>query len=136
MEDRRSGSACVQIDISRLVRKFKWKTEKTMRKIIMALATSASTLVMATGFSAPAHAQYCEGTVHGLSSYYNHATGSGFLAVRAGPRGAATQRGELFNGDKVEVFTRRGNWYQIATTNTPLLEGWVSARWLSNECQY
>jgi hypothetical protein len=120
MEDRRSGSACVQIDISRLVRKFKWKTEKTMRKIIMALATSASTLVMATGFSAPAHAQYCEGTVHGLSSYY----------------GAATQRGELFNGDKVEVFTRRGNWYQIATTNTPLLEGWVSARWLSNECQY
>ena len=107
-----------------------------MRKIIMALATSASTLVMAACLSAPAHAQYCEGTVHGLSNYYNQATGSGFLAVRAGPRAAATQRGELYNGDKVEVFSRRGNWYKIATANGPMLEGWVNARWLHNECGY
>jgi hypothetical protein len=110
--------------------------EITMRQIILALAASASTLVMAASFSAPAHAQYCQGTVHGLAGQYNQATGSGFLAVRAGPRAAATQRGELFNGDTVEIFTRRGNWYKIATTNAPMLEGWVNARWLYNGCQY
>ena len=107
-----------------------------MHKFIIAFALSGAALILATSFSGPAHAQYCEGTVHGLSSYYNPATGSGFLAVRAGPRPAATQVGELFNGDRVEVFTRRGNWYRIATASGPMLEGWVSARWLYNECGY
>jgi hypothetical protein len=107
-----------------------------MRKFLLALAALTSTIVMATSFSLPARAQYCEGTVHGLSGNYNQATGTGFLAVRAGPKAAATQRGELFNGDKVEIFTRRGNWYKIATTEAPMLEGWVNARWLYNECQY
>ena len=107
-----------------------------MRKLISALAVSASTLILVANISSPAHAQYCEGTVHGLASYYNPATGSGFLAVRAGPRAVATQVGELFNGDKVEVFTRRGNWYKVATASGPMVEGWVNARWLYNECGY
>lgn len=37
------------------------------------------------GTLTPAGAQYCEGTVHGLSGRYNLATGSGFLAVRTRP---------------------------------------------------
>jgi Bacterial SH3 domain len=106
-----------------------------MRKIILALTMAASTLVLISGFSAPARAQYCEGTVHGLSGRYNPATGAGFLAVRAGPRSAATQVGELFNHDKVEVFQRRGNWYKIAATDSDV-EGWVNARWLWNDCRY
>ncbi len=107
-----------------------------MRKIILALALSASAALMVASFSAPAQAQYCEGTVHGLSGHYNTATGAGFLAVRTKPRASSYQVGELFNGDKVEVFDRRGNWYKIATAEGPMLEGWVNARWLYNECGY
>ena len=107
-----------------------------MRKIILILVSAASIAVIAASFSTSAQAQFCEGTVHGLSGRYNPETGSGFLAVRAKPRATSAQRGELFNGDKVEVFQRRGNWYKIATTQLPMLEGWVNARWLDNECQY
>lgn len=107
-----------------------------MRKFVFALSITAATVLMATSFTAPAHAQYCEGTVYGLSGHYNPRTGAGFLAVRAKPRASSYQRGELFNGDKVEVFDRRGNWYRIATTELPMLEGWVNARWLDNDCNY
>ena len=103
-----------------------------MRNTLVLLASLAAV----TTFAAPAQAQYCEGTVHGLSSTYNPATGAGFLAVRAGPRKAATQRGELFNGDKVEIFQRKGKWYKIATQDAPLLEGWVHKNWMHNSCPY
>jgi Bacterial SH3 domain len=107
-----------------------------MRKIVLALSLAVSTVILTTSFTTPARAQYCEGTVHGLSGHYNAATGAGFLAVRAGPRASASQRGELFNGDTVEIFQRRGNWYKVATTELPMLEGWVNARWLWNDCRY
>lgn len=104
-----------------------------MRKIIVLLSVLAADGI---SFSTTALAQYCEGTVYGLSGHYNPSTGSGFLSVRAGPRGSASQVGELFNGDTVEVFDRRGNWYKIASTTTASLEGWVSARYLHNDCRY
>ena len=104
-----------------------------MRKFLMVLFAAGYLAVLC---STNAFAQYCEGTVHGLSGRYNPATGAGFLAVRAGPKRAATQVGELFNGDTVEVFRRRGSWYRVASTTTPIIEGWVSARYLSNECDY
>ena len=104
-----------------------------MRKIYLTLSAMAIVAVMN---SAPAFAQYCEGTVHGISGHYNPATGAGFLAVRAGPKRAATQVGELLNGDTVEVFDRRGKWYRVASTSTPIIEGWVSARYLHNDCNY
>ncbi len=103
-----------------------------MRNTLIILATIGALAALA----APAQAQFCEGTVRGLSSTYNPATGSGFLAVRAGPKKAATQVGELFNGDKVEVFQRKGKWYKIATQNLPILEGWVHKNWMSNSCLY
>ena len=107
-----------------------------MRKFVLALSLAASAAIMSTAFAAPAQAQYCEGTVHGLSSHYNPATGAGFLAVRSKPRASSHKRGELFNGDKVEIFDRSGNWYKVATVDSPMLEGWANARWIRNECNY
>ena len=104
-----------------------------MRKIFKFLSATVTLAVLS---STHAVAQYCEGTAHGLSGRYNPATGAGFLAVRAGPKRSAAQVGELFNGDTVEVFNRRGTWYRVASTSTPIIEGWVSARYLSNECDY
>jgi uncharacterized protein YgiM (DUF1202 family) len=104
-----------------------------MHKVLVFISAVAT---LAVFHSNSAIAQYCEGTVHGLSGRYNPATGSGFLAVRAGPKRSATQVGELFNGDTVEVFDRRGNWYKVASTTDASNEGWVSARYLHNDCRY
>ena len=102
-----------------------------MRKMLLSLSALAAILAMA----APASAQYCEGKVRGLSNNYNPATGSGFLAVRAGPTRSAAQTGELFNGDTVEIFRRKGSWYKIAATDGTV-EGWASAKWIRNDCRY
>jgi uncharacterized protein YgiM (DUF1202 family) len=102
-----------------------------MRKMFLSLAALASILALA----APASAQYCEGKVRGLSNNYNPTTGSGFLAVRAGPTRSATQLGELFNGDRVEIFRRKGSWYKVAATDGSV-EGWASVRWIRNDCRY
>ncbi len=105
-----------------------------MRTTVLAFTIAASLATLASVTAA--QAQYCEGTVHGLSSRYNPATGAGFLAVRSKPRASSHQHGELFNGDKVEIFDRRGNWYKVATTEGPVLEGWANARWIDNDCNY
>lgn len=94
---------------------------------------AATGLSMAVIMAPSAYAGMCEGTVHGLSSHYNPATGSGFLAVRAKPKTSSTKLGELFNGDKVEIFDRKGNWYKVAAEDQPL-EGWAYARWIYNDC--
>jgi uncharacterized protein YgiM (DUF1202 family) len=86
-----------------------------------------------SGASIPAEAQYCEGTVHGLSGRYNLMTGSGFLAVRARPNSSSRMIGQLFNGDQTEIFDRRGNWYKVEIGGRT---GWASARWISNDCGY
>ncbi len=104
-----------------------------MRKMFILFSAVA---ILAVFNSDVAFAQYCEGTVHGLSGRYNPASGSGFLAVRAGPKASASQVGELFNGDTVEVFDRRGNWYKVASTADARIDGWVSARYLHNDCRY
>ncbi|MER9328939.1 SH3 domain-containing protein [Mesorhizobium sp. M0488] len=85
------------------------------------------------GAPTPAGAQYCEGTVHGLSGRYNLGTGSGFLAVRTRPNSSSRMIGQLFNGDHTEIFDRRGNWYQVEIGGTT---GWANARWLRNDCGY
>ena len=105
-----------------------------MRKLLV-LLTFAFVIPAVFHDATPASAQYCEGTVHGLSKKYNPATGSGFLAVRAGPRKSSSQVGELFNGDKVEVFDRRGNWYKVAALDGSS-EGWASAGYIRNDCGY
>ena len=91
--------------------------------------------IWAVPISGPAQAQYCEGLVNGLSSHYNRAKGTGFLAVRSGPRGSARQVGELFNGDRVELFGRKGKWYKVAEVNGSV-EGWAFAHYIQNDCDY
>jgi uncharacterized protein YgiM (DUF1202 family) len=76
-------------------------------------AAGALAAGLSLGAPAPAGAQYCDGTVHGLSGHYNLATGSGFLAVRAQPNSSSRMVGQLFNGDHTEILDRRGNWYQV-----------------------
>lgn len=71
-----------------------------------ALYPAAAALVVALSFAAssPVGAQYCEGTVHGLSRHYDLDSGSGFLAVRARPNSSSRMIGQLFNGDHTEIF--------------------------------
>lgn len=102
------------------------------RRALLALAAFA-TLATAGAATAPAQAgDFCTGTVRGLSRVYDPSTGSGFLAVRAGPTQSATQIGELFNGNRVEITDRRGNWYLINARG--IGQGWASVRWLRNNC--
>jgi uncharacterized protein YraI len=92
--------------------------------------------------SAPAFAGDCTGRVVDVRplKQYNHAKGNGFLAVRTGPGGKYAQVGELYLGDEVAVWNRRGNWYEVqcmsGTCNNPLWgqpspHGWVSGRYLA-----
>lgn len=81
---------------------------------------------------APALAQSCGGTVHGLSRHYDPSTGEGFLAVRAGPRTSASQIGELFNGDEVTILGSRGNWYRIDAQDIGI--GWAYAKYIETDC--
>ncbi len=98
-----------------------------MRALILGAVAAIAILA-----SAPAFAWSCGGTVRGLSSHYNPATGSGFLAVRAGPRSSASQLGELFNGDEVTIVGQRGSWYRIDAEGVGL--GWVFSRYIRSDC--
>jgi uncharacterized protein YgiM (DUF1202 family) len=90
-------------------------------------------LVALVASASGAAAQYCEGTVHGLSAAYNLASGSGFLAVRSKPKASARMVGQFFNGDKTEILGRQGNWYRVAIGG---IDGWANARWIRNSCGY
>jgi hypothetical protein len=40
---------------------------------------------------------------------------------------------QLFNGDKVEITDRQGNWYFVGG---PGFEGWAHRKWMRNSCNY
>jgi uncharacterized protein YgiM (DUF1202 family) len=103
------------------------------KKSILAALVAATAISLAAGFASPVSAQYCEGTVHGLSSHYNLATGSGFLAVRKRPTSNSRMLAQLFNGDRVEIMDRSGNWYKVWTGQ---VEGWSLRKWMWNSCGY
>ncbi len=65
--------------------------------------------------AAPAQAGDCTGRVVGVRplSQYDHDAGRGFLAVRTGPSTRYRQIGELYLGDQVAIWDRRGNWYEV-----------------------
>ncbi|MFZ2099127.1 MAG: SH3 domain-containing protein [Oricola sp.] len=92
--------------------------------------------------AAPAVAGDCTGYVVGVRpvSQYNHAAGNGFLAVRTGPGSNYRQIGELYAGDEVSVWSRSGNWYQVACMSgrcvdplwgQPSPQGWVARKYVS-----
>ena len=97
------------------------------------MIASAATLVAALLVAPPAQSQYCEGTVHGLSATYDPDAGSGFLSVRARPTSKSAKVHELFNGDKVEITDRSGNWYFVGGEG---FEGWAHRKWMRNSCNY
>lgn len=84
---------------------------KHLKSIIFVLSLTGASLVSGHAVSGD-----CTGFVVGVKpvSQYNHASGSGFLAVRAGPGSQFRQIGELYAGDEVSVWSRKGNWYQLA----------------------
>ena len=106
---------------------------------------SALLILSLAGFAAlsngPASAGDCTGYVVGVKpiSQYNHARGNGFLAVRTGPGSSYQQIGEVYRGDEVSVYDRRGNWYAITCMSgrctrpmwgTPMPSGWVSRKYV------
>ncbi len=101
-----------------------------MRAMTKLLAAAGAVGMLALA-PLPAASQYCEGRVFGLSSTYNLAKGTGFLAVRTRPSSSSRMVGQLFNGDTVEIFDRRGNWYQVAMGG---IEGWANRKWMRNSC--
>ena len=44
---------------------------------------------------------------------------------------SATQIGELFNGDRVWIIRRQGNWYRIDADG---MGGWAYAKYIRNYC--
>ena len=90
----------------------------------------------------PSFAGDCTGYVVRVQpiSRYNHARGNGFLAVRTGPGTGYQQIGELYLGDEVSAWERRGNWYMVACMNgrcnnplwgNPSPQGWVFGKYVS-----
>ncbi len=102
----------------------------TSIRILKRLAMALVAVVTTSGI---ASAQYCEGTVYGLSGNYDLAKGTGFLAVRAQPRASARMVGQFFNGNTTEILGRKGNWYRVAIGG---IDGWASAKWIRNSCPY
>ncbi len=105
-------------------------------------AALAAFVVAAPLAVADARAGDCEGTVVGVRSVsqYNHAAGNGFLAVRSGPGSGYRQVGELYRGDRVSVYDRRGSWYAVTCMSgrctNPLWgpsypQGWVYGKYLT-----
>lgn len=105
-----------------------------------AIAGLAALAIIALAAS-PTHAGDCEGRVVAVKpiSQYNHATGSGFLAVRSGPGGNFQQIGELYLGDRVSVWDKKGNWLAVTCMSgrctspywgQPTPQGWAHKNYL------
>ena len=108
-------------------------------KFTLALAALAAAGAGATG---GAGAGDCTGYVVGVRplNQYNHANGNGFLAVRTGPGTGYAQVGEVYAGDMLSVYDRRGNWYAVTCMQgvcaNPLWgpaypSGWVYRKYVS-----
>jgi len=111
-------------------------TKSAKRALVVAAAIG-----LAVSAAAPALAGDCTGYVVGVKplSQYNHARGNGFLAVRTGPGSKYQQTGEVYRGDEVSVYDRRGNWYAITCMSgqcmrplwgQPMPSGWVSRKYI------
>lgn len=82
-----------------------------MQKILLFLLLTVSTLIASE-----------IGIVHGLDP-----NGDGFLSLRKKPR--STEIGRLYNGDKVEILGRRGEWYKVKDLRYNRI-GWSHSNWI------
>lgn len=112
-----------------------------MITVVMRALIAASVVGLAISAGGQALAGDCTGYVVGVKpiSQYNHDRGSGFLAVRTGPGTSYQQIGEVYLGDEVSVYDRRGSWYAITCMSgrcmrplwgTPMPSGWVSSKYI------
>ena len=112
-----------------------------MRTFLRRAVLAASVAGLAALSGGPATAGDCTGYVVGVKpiSQYNHARGNGFLEVRTGPGSSYQQVGEVYRGDEVSVYDRRGNWYAITCMSgrctrplwgQPMPSGWVSRKYV------
>ena len=62
------------------------------------------------------------GIVYGLDP-----NADGFLSIRRKPN--SREIGKLYNGNKVEILSKRGKWYKIRTLNSGLV-GWSCNKWI------
>ena len=77
----------------------------------------------------PADAQAaCFGVAHVMGL---NPRGDGFLAVRSGPGSNYRKIAEVYNGDRVGVYEKRGDWWAISHGSDDRL-GWVHGNWLGN----
>ena len=123
-----------------------WTVTTLCKGLIMTLFIKRALLVvsmigLAASWSGPAAAGDCTGYVVGVRpiSQYNHARGNGFLAVRTGPGSKYQQTGEVYRGDEVSVYDRRGNWYAITCMSgrcenpkwgAPMPSGWAYKKYI------
>jgi len=110
-----------------------------MRQLVRSMSSALLAGALMVG---AAEAGDCTGYVVGVRpiSQYNHATGNGFLAVRAGPGSGNAQIGELYLGDEVSVWERQGNWLYVYCMSgrclnplwgNPTPQGWAYAKYLN-----
>lgn len=110
-----------------------------MKRLTVAVAIATVLLVAVPAVGAMAGD--CTGTVVGVQplSRYDHRAGNGFLAVRSGPGAGYAQVGEVYAGDLVSVYDRRGRWYAVTciegTCTDPLWgparsSGWVYRKYV------
>ncbi|MCB1337699.1 MAG: SH3 domain-containing protein [Maritimibacter sp.] len=106
-----------------------------LRPVAVAVAMACA------GLAAPAIGGDCTGNVVGLRpvAQYDHGTGAGFLAVRSGPGTGYGQIGELYLGDEIAVWERRGDWLYVACMagrcltplwGNPAPQGWAYGGYL------
>lgn len=106
-------------------------TKRTLMKLMFAGA-----LILALTSHNPTIANAgdgCGGVVRGLSNNYNLKRGTGFLAVRSGPSSKTRMKDQLFNGERVRIFNRRGTWYEISYSRRT---GWAYSKYIRNSCGY
>lgn len=100
---------------------------KNERRNTIRILAPCIVAILPISMSLPAYAGSCSGTVRGLSSTYNANTGSGFLAVRSGRSSKSRKVGELFNGQEVQLYPKKGNWYEVDG-------GWAFAKYIRTSC--
>jgi len=107
-----------------------------IKSVISALSLATGLLLIPV---VSADAGDCTGWVVGVRplSQYNHNLGNGYLAVRTGPGSNYRQIGEVYLGDEISVWNRRGGWYEIycmsGTCTHPLWGACVKRDWVSSK---